>query len=207
MSNPRELDVDNIHALLVEVGPTNSLFTIEMLDLSETIDMLKCERSQARRDVRRKAEAEITLIRDKEADEIQQVDAHYDVRLHDARARLKSRLSLVSGPHTESGGAAYSVTSLGNEGRLDDLAPHSMQTLAIRGYEPASQTFASPAVSYGHHVEQPMFRNQSFASSESVWHALSDEGYQSRFGLCEHAALTDDGWCDTCTSINSRWGA
>src|ERR1700728_3844602 len=129
MSNPRELDVDNIHALLVEVAPTNSLFTIEMVDLSETIDTLKCERSQARRDVRRKAEAEIALIRDREADEIRLVDAHYDVRLHDARARLKSRLSLVSGPHTESGGAAYSVTSLGNEGRLDDLAPHSTQNL------------------------------------------------------------------------------
>jgi hypothetical protein len=207
MSNPREFDVDNIHALLVEMASTNPSFTIEMVDLSETIDILKRERSQARRDVRRKAETEIALIRDKEAEEIRQVDAHYDVQLHDARARLKSRLSLVSGPHTESGGAAYSVASLGNEGRLDDLAPHSMQTLAIRGYESAPRTFASPVISYGPHVAQPMFRNQSFASSESVLQALSDEGYQSRFSLCEHGALANGGWCDACTSINSRWGA
>jgi hypothetical protein len=207
VSNSRELDVDNIHALLVEMASTNPSYTIEMVDLSETIDMLKRERSEARRDVHRKAEAEIVLIRDREAGEIRQVDAHYDVQLHDARARLKSRLSLVSGPHTESGRAAYSVASLDNEGRLDDLAPHSMQALAIRGYESASRTFAGPAASYGPHVAQPMFRNQSFTSLESVLQAPSDEGYQSRFGLCEHGALADDGWCDACTSINSRWGA
>lgn len=204
MSNSRELDVDNIHTLLVEMASTNPSFTIEMVDLSETIDMLKRERSEARRDVHRKAEAEIALIRDREAGEIRQVDAHYDVQLHNARAGLKSRLSLVSGPHTGSSRAAYSVASLDSEGRLDDLAPHPMQALAIRGYESASRTFASPATSYGPHMAQPMFRNQSFTSLESVLQSPSDEGYQSRFGLCEHRA--DDGWCDACTGINSRWG-
>jgi hypothetical protein len=158
MSNSRELDVDDIHVLLVEMASTHPSITIEMVDLSETIAMLKRERSQARRDmhrkveaeialirdreageirqvdayydvhrkaeaeialirdreageipqvnayydVHRKAEAEIALIRDREAGEIRQVDAHYDVQLHDARARLKSRLSLVSGSHAES---------------------------------------------------------------------------------------------------------
>jgi hypothetical protein len=207
MSNSRELDVDNIHALLVEMVSTNPSFTVEMVDLSETIDKLKRERSQARRDVHRKAEAAITLIRDREAEEIREVDARYDVQLHDARARLKSRLSLVSGPSTESRGSAYSVASLGNEGRLDDLAPHSMQALAIQDYESASRTFAGPAISHAPHVAQPIFRNQSSTSSESVLQALSDEGYQSRFGFCDHGILTDDGWCDACTSMNSGWGA
>src|SRR5271155_1525165 len=122
MSNSREFGVDNIHALLVEMTSINPSFTIEMVNLSEAIDLLKHERREARRDVHRKAEAEIALIREREAGEIRQVDAHYDVQLHDARASLKSRLTLVSGPHTESGRAAYSVASLGNEGRLDDLA-------------------------------------------------------------------------------------
>jgi hypothetical protein len=206
MSNSRELDVDNIHALLVEMASTNPSFTIEMVDLSETIDMLKRKRSQARRDVHRKAEAEIVLIRDREAEEIRQVDAQYDVQLHDARARLKSRLSLVSGLHTESDRTTYSVASLDNEDRLDDLAPHSMTALVMRGYESTSGTFAGPATSYGPHMAQPTFRHQSITSLESVLHAPSDEGYQSRFGLCEHRALTDDGWCDACTGMGSRWG-
>jgi hypothetical protein len=130
MSNSRELDVDDIHVLLVEMASTHPSITIEMVDLSETIAMLKRERSQARRDMHRKVEAEIALIRDREAGEIRQVDAYYDVhrkaeaeialirdreageipqvnayydvQLHDARARLKSRLSLVSGSHAES---------------------------------------------------------------------------------------------------------
>ena len=201
-SNAGEIDVDNIHAHLVRTVSTNPLFPIEALDLIETVDMLRRERRNARHAVHQKAEKEIALIRDKEAAEIQQVDALYGERLRSVRSKLTSRLVVGSELHPGSGGGAPSMSSYDNEAGVDDLAPQTMQAPVMQANELASPSFTTPAELYDPHLEHSMFRGLSITSpSESALHALSDEGYQSRFGLCEHRILGDDSFCYLCDAL------
>src|SRR5271154_1128930 len=184
-----ELDVDNTHKHLVKAVSESQLYPIEVVDLLETIWRLQRQRRQVRHAIHRRAEKEVALIREREAAEEQSVEAHYGEQIHSVRGRL----ALGLGSQTESGRSLPSTSAFELEARRDDFTPQEMQSFPLPADEYASPSFTTPAGFLTPHMFLPGLQDNSVASaSESGMQAPSDEGYQSRFGYCEHRPLGGD---------------
>jgi hypothetical protein len=200
--NAHELDVGKIHTHLVKTVSESPFFPLEAVDLLETMETLRLQRRQARLAIHRKAEKEVALIREREAVEEQQVEAHYGEQIRNVRGRLAARLALGSGPQTESGQSLPSMSAFELEARFDDFAREEMQGFTIQADEHASRSFTAPSGFSAPHMFLPGLRDNSVASaSESGVQAPSDEGYHSRFGYCEHRPLGGDPFCDVCLGV------
>src|SRR5277367_1237744 len=188
-----ELDVDNTHQHLVKAVSESQLYPIEVVDLLETIWRLQRQRRQVRHAIHRRAEKEVALIREREAVEEQSVEAYYGEQIRSVRGGLAERLALGSGSQTESGRSLPSTSAFELEARRDDFAPQEMQSFPLQAGEYASPSFTTPAGFLTPHMFLPGHQDNSVTSaSESGMQAPSDEGYQSRFGYCEHRPLGGD---------------
>jgi hypothetical protein len=198
------MDVDSIHAQLVKCVATNPLYPIEVVDLIEEVDTLKRQRTQAKDNVRRAAEKDISAIRDRAAAELQEVNAEYGEKLFNARSMLEERLTSGSRMLIEEGRSMPSVASFDIQPSISGLAhgpsPATVpQTDASTSPYVTAQAafFEPPASSYA-------FQNHHTASaSDTALQLPSDEGYNSlnRVGYCEHRLSNDDSWCDDCLSL------
>src|SRR5271170_3686647 len=198
-----EFGVDNIHKHLAKTVSESPFFPIEAVDLLEKMDMLRRQRRQARHAIHRRAEKEVALIREREAAEEQRVKAYYGEQIRSVRGRLAERLALGSGSQTESGRSLPSTSAFELEAGRDDFAPQEMQSFPLPADEYASPSFTTPAGFLTPHMFLPGLQDNSVASaSESGMQAPSDEGYQSRFGYCEHRPLGGDPWCVVCLGIS-----
>ena len=203
--NAHELDVDKIHTHLVKTVSESPFFSLEAVDLLETMETLRLQRRQARHAIHRKAEKEVALIREREAAEEQEAEAHYGEQIRNVRGKLAARLALGSGPQTESGRSLPSMSAFELETRFDDFAHEEMQEFTMQADEHVSQSLTTPTGFLAPHMFLPSLQDNSVVSvSESGMQAPSDEGYHSRFGYCEHRPLGGDAFCDVCLGMISH---
>ncbi len=182
----------------------NPLYPIEVVDLIEEVDTLKRERAQAKDNVRRAAEKDISVIRDRAAAELQEVNAQYGKKLLNARSRLEERLTSGSRMLIEEGKSVPSVASFDIQPSISGLA-HGSSPATV----PQTDASTSPHVTaQGPFYEPPAwndaFRNHhSPSASETALQLPSDDGYYSmnRVGYCEHRLANDDSWCDECLVV------
>jgi hypothetical protein len=197
------MDGESIHTHLVRCVAANPLYPIEVVDLIEEVDALKRQRTKAKDNVRRAAEKEISAIRDRAAVELQQVNAHYDEKLSNARSKLEERLTSGS-RMVEEGRSMPSVASSDIQSSISGLAREPLEATA-----PQTDVSVSPYITAQAAFPEPLawdypFQDHHTASvSETAPQLPSDEGYYSlnRVGFCEHKLSDDDPWCDDCLAM------
>lgn len=195
---------DNVLGQLVQCITANRDFPFEVLDLLHQVDTLRRQRTQAKDDIRRAAEKDIAAIHDRVAVDLQQVNAHYDEQVNNARSRLTQKLT--SGSHTlteevrsVSSVASYSLhTSMTGLAHEPPLAAAPLTDVSRWPHEtPPAGFHEAPAWGYG-------FQNRHTGSaSETAGQLPSDEGYNSLpiASMCEHKLSGDGPWCDECFTL------
>jgi hypothetical protein len=199
------VDVDSIHAHVVKCVATNPLYPVEVIDYIEEVDALKRQRTQAKDDIRRAAEKEISAIHDRAAIELQRVNAYYDEKLSNARSKLKERVTSESWASIDENKGMPSVASLDVQSSTSGLSLRLLHAAASQTgastspyvigqaalYEPAAWSYSSQ---HGQH---------SALASETALQLPSDSGYYSlnKVSYCEHKLSDDDPWCDDCLAL------
>jgi hypothetical protein len=199
------MDVDSIHAHVVKCVATNPLYPVEVVDLIEEVDALKRQRTQAKDDIRRAAEKDISAIHDRAAAELQRVNAYYDEKLLSARAKLKERVTCASRTSIDDNRRMPSVASLDAQSNISGLSlrrshaassPTGVSTSPyVTGQAPL---YEATAWSYASQHDR-----HSAPDSETALPLPSDEGYYSldKVGYCGHRFSDDVPWCDDCLAL------
>jgi hypothetical protein len=198
------MDVESIYAHLGRCVAANPLYPIEVVDLIEEVDALKRQRTQAKDNIRRATEKAISAIHDRAAVELQQVNAHYDEKLSNARSKLEERLTSGSRMVSAEGRSMPSVASFDIQSSISGLAREPSEAAAPQTDVSASPYITAQAAFPESLAWDYIFQDHHTASvSETVPLLPSDEGYYSlnRVGFCEHKLSDDDPLCHDCLAM------